>query len=61
MTETVQLHCLGCKHHWEIEAPIVDDEIHIGMFDDLCPNCEEQGEVEDSGIDTRSLTSQGET
>lgn len=40
--ETVRLYCL-CGHEWDIQAPVVDGTVEIGMFDDLCPLCQAQG------------------
>lgn len=47
--ETVQLHCLDCGHVWAILCPIRiedgEEVVRIDIFEDLCPLCESQGEI----------------
>jgi hypothetical protein len=52
MAETLQFHCLICKHRWiaDIE-PDAEDVVHITV-EDICPKCEAQGEVIDEELDT---------
>lgn len=49
LTEKIPLRCPRCEHIWVIECPIVvedgEEVTKIGMFDDLCPKCEAQGEI----------------
>jgi hypothetical protein len=35
--------CLECGYRWEVEALLEDDSAYV-ILDDLCPECEAQGE-----------------
>ena len=35
--------CLECGHSWEVEVRLEDDSVYV-ILDDLCPECEAQGE-----------------
>lgn len=49
--DEVHLHCLECGHIWSILCRVEIDggvpTTKVGMFADLCPICEAQGEIVD--------------
>ena len=52
----VHLLCPDCGHAWMISAEEIitehgEEVIDIGMFDDICPICESQGDVKDLSRD----------
>jgi len=56
----VYLECPDCGHTWPISAEEVGREngeevIKVGIFDDICPICDTQGNVFDLSEDTIAL------
>ena len=48
--DEVSLHCIDCGNRWSILCPVTiengEEVTKIGIFDDLCPICESQGEID---------------
>lgn len=41
----VVIRCTSCEHLWTVYCDVDEDgTIVIGMWDDVCPECETQGE-----------------
>lgn len=51
----VYLECSDCGHTWPISAEVGREQgeevIKVGIFDDICPICETQGDVLDVSED----------